>query len=310
MNPIKPIKMSESNNNKIKTVLLAMLVIAALIIVLMVWKWMGVKSDLAELEEIKEAERIEMQLQVDSLMSEHNRIKEAYGQLADSLKAKDSIIQANAVEIKKLLDTKWEYGKTKKKLDRLREITQGYLHQMDSLYTLNRQLMAENEQMREEIQVEQRKSRQLSQEKEKLSEKIVAGSAITAYNVQATGIRIRGGKREEPTDKGRRIDKIKVSFSLSENVLAQAGKKTVYIRIADPNGKVLMKGRGDDYSFLYKGERLQYSIMENVSYANQSVTVETYWNKLPLQEDFTEGTYNVTLYLDDAIVGQTSFKVR
>jgi len=302
--------MSDSDNNKIKKVLLAMLVVAALIIVIMIWQWLGVKSDLSELREMKEIQRVEMQKQVDSLLTEHNRIKEAYGQLADSLKAKDSIIQADAVEIKKLLDTKWEYGKTKKKLDRLREITQGYLHQMDSLYTLNRQLMAENEQMREEIQVEQRKSRQLSKEKEQLNEKIIAGSAITAYNVQATGIRIRGGKREEPTDKGRRIDKIKVSFNLAENVLATPGKKTVYIRIADPNGKVLMKGRGDDYSFLYKEERLQYSIVEDVSYANESVTVETYWNKLPLQEDFTSGTYNVSLYLDDAIIGQASFKVR
>lgn len=302
--------MSETNNNKSRTAVLAMLIIAALIIIVLIWKWLGMRSDLAELAEIKEAEKISMQHQVDSLILEHNRIKESYGQLADSLKAKDSIIQANALEIKKLLDTKWEYGKTKKKLDRLRIITQGYLHQMDSLYTLNRQLMVENEQMREEIQVEQRKARQLTKEKEQLNEKIVAGSAITAFNVSASGIRIRGGKREEATDKGRRIDKIKVSFSLAENVLAASGKKTVYIRIADPNGKVLMKGRGDDYSFQYKGERLQYSIVEDVNYANQVATVVTYWNKLPLQEDFTEGTYNVSLYLDDALIGQTSFKVR
>ncbi len=302
--------MSETNNNKSRTAVLAMLIIAALIIIVLIWKWLGTRSDLAELAEIKEAEKISMQHQVDSLILEHNRIKESYGQLADSLKAKDSIIQANALEIKKLLDTKWEYGKTKKKLDRLRVITQGYLHQMDSLYTLNRQLMVENEQMREEIQVEQRKARQLTKEKEQLNEKIVAGSAISAFNVSASGIRIRGGKREEATDKGRRIDKIKVSFSLAENVLAAPGKKTVYIRIADPNGKVLMKGRGDDYSFQYKGERLQYSIVEDVNYANQVATVVTYWNKLPLQEDFTEGTYNVSLYLDDTLIGQTSFKVR
>ncbi|HAQ64574.1 MAG TPA: hypothetical protein DCR43_01750 [Bacteroidales bacterium] len=302
--------MSETNNNKSRIVMLVILIIAALIIVVMVWKWMGMKGELAELAEIKEAEKISMQHQVDSLIVEHNRIKESYGQLADSLKAKDSIIQANALEIKKLLDTKWEYGKTKKKLDRLRLITQGYLHQMDSLYTLNRQLMVENEQMREEIQVEQRKARQLTKEKDQLNEKIVAGSAITAFNVGATGIRIRGGKREEVTDKGRRIDKIKVSFSLAENVLAVAGKKTVYIRISDPNGKVLMKGRGDDYSFQYKEERLQYSIVEDVNYANQVATVVTYWNKLPLQEEFADGTYNVSLYLDDMLIGQTSFKVR
>jgi len=302
--------MSETNNNKSKTILLALLVIAIVIIIVMVWKWMGMKADLTELGEIKEAEKIEMQKQVDSLLVEHNRIKESYGQLADSLKAKDSIIQANALEIKKLLDTKWEYGKTKKKLDRLREITQGYLHQMDSLYTLNRQLMAENEQMREEIQVEQRKARQLTKEKEQLNEKVVAGSAITAFNVEAAGIRIRGGKREEATDKGRRIDKIKVSFSLAENVLAPAGKKNVFIRIADPTGKILMKGRGDDYSFLYKGERLQYSISEEVNYTNKTASVTTYWNKLPLQEEFTKGTYNVSLYLEDALIGQTNFLVK
>ncbi len=50
------------------------------------------------------------------MMVEHQRIKDEYGAISDSLFVKDSIIEANAIEIKKLLNTEWEYYKIKKKL--------------------------------------------------------------------------------------------------------------------------------------------------------------------------------------------------
>ena len=81
---------------------------------------------------------------MDSLLKVHNDLKESYGELSLELAEKDSIIQADAVEIKKLLDSQWDYNRIKKKVTQLQEISQRYVRQMDSLYTVNRELVAEN----------------------------------------------------------------------------------------------------------------------------------------------------------------------
>ena len=77
----------------------------------------SVKNDLKELEAEKELQRQDFQAEVDSLMKVHNELKESYGELSAELAEKDSIIQADAVEIKKLLDSQWDYYRIKKKLD-------------------------------------------------------------------------------------------------------------------------------------------------------------------------------------------------
>jgi hypothetical protein len=294
-------------NNRNLTIIIAVLAILA---AFLAWKWLGTRSTLADFTVATEQEKASLRLELDSLMADHDRIKTEYGELADTLRAKDSIIQANAKEIKKLLDTKWEYVKVVKKLDRLRVVAQSYLHQMDSLYTLNRELQAENQQMREEIKTEQRRSQQLSKEKEVLAAKVTEGSAITVYNVTAETLRERSGGREEATDKGKRIEKIKICYIVAENTLAQPGTRAFYVRIADANGKILLKGRGDDYTFTFKGEQIQYSATASIQYQNKPVKMCMEYNKLPLQDKFDPGTYHVGVFLGDEMVGETSFKVR
>ncbi len=85
---------------------------------------------------------------------------------------KDSLIQANAKEITELLNYKWEYYQIKKKLDRLRVVAQGYVYQLDSLYTVNKELQEENERIRENYQTERQKNIGLTKEKHELINKV------------------------------------------------------------------------------------------------------------------------------------------
>jgi len=63
----------------------------------------------------KEAQKVELQQELQTLLIAHEEIKASYGEATDSLQVMDSVIQANAVEIKKMLNYKWEYYKIKKK---------------------------------------------------------------------------------------------------------------------------------------------------------------------------------------------------
>lgn len=302
--------MNDINVNKRgqnKSWILIIVLIAAL--ALLAWLYLSTRSRLGGLLEEKEMQRVEQKQELDSLIAEHNNIKLEYGTFSDSLASKDSIIQANALEIRKLLDTQYEFYKVKKKLDRLRVISQGYLKQIDSLYTVNRELKEENEQIRSSYQKEQQKTSTLQKDKEALTEKVTMAAVLRAYQITAIGVR-GSGTKERATDKAKRVERIKVCFTLGENPLLSAGAKLVYIRIARPDKLILSQGKGDDYSFSYKGEILQYTTRETANYQNLAINLCSYWVNRSTKEDLPEGTYVVTVYADDTEIGQTSFELK
>jgi hypothetical protein len=266
---------------------------------------------LQTLKSEKDAQRLAFQYELDSLLIEHENVKNEYGNLAKVMSGKDSIIQANAVEIRRLLDTQWEYMKVQRKLEQLRSISQGYLRQMDSLYTVNRELKAENIQIRANYERERLITRELQKDKETLVEKVEEASVLRAFNISASPVNVRGlSGRESETDRAKRVDYIKVCYSLAENTITPAGARNVYIRIARPDNLILVAGLGDDYSFLYRGNVMQYSIMRNVDYQNEEVNICGNWINRNTQEAMMTGKYVVSLFADDHEIGQTSFILR
>ena len=159
-----------------------LIVFALGVIGLSIWL-ISVKNNMNELLTEKEMQRVELIKELDSLMMEHNEIKESYGEISDSLSVMDSVIQADAEEIKKLLNYKWEYYKVKKKMERLQVISQGYVRKMDSIVVVNQVLTEENLQIKEEIQEEKRKNRNLQQEKEELTTIVGEASVLSTYNL-------------------------------------------------------------------------------------------------------------------------------
>lgn len=299
-----------NGKGKKKTGLIILLIVLIVAVAgLLIWNF-TMKSNLNQLLDEKEIQRTELQAELDSLMYEHEMIKEEYGTLADTLFVKDSIIQANAVEIRKLLDTQWEYYKVKRKLSLLQEVSQGYVRQMDSLYRVNEALVVENQEIREDLNEARRENEMISSEKEILNEKVEQASILQVYNLQAMGIRDRGNGKEKDTDKARRTDKIKVCFTLGENKVVETGTKEIYVRIARPDKLILTKDRSDDYTFTYKGEPIQYSIKKLIDYQNLSMDLCLYWQKSYAQKEMMEGTYNVEIFFKDEVIGHTNFVLR
>ncbi len=299
----------DSNSVQNKTPLYLWILLAIVAIVAAYFVYSGLQKDkiLNEIKQEKEAQRIELQGQLDSLLVEHAQIKLAYGDLSDSLLVKDSVITANAKEIKNLLNYKWEYRTVQKKLDRLREVAQSYVAQMDSLYSVNQELVEENLNITRRYNSEQRKNIVLEKEKGQLSDIIVEASVLEAYNITAKGIYVKRSGTEVETNKARRVDKIKVCFTLSKNVVLTPGLKDVYVRIARPDNKILSPGIAEDFVFEYKGERIQYSIYEQTNYDNEAVKLCLVWGKKYEDIEMLEGTYEVIVFADGKEIGTSSF---
>ena len=292
-----------------KGLIIALVVLLLAIAALVIWIF-SIKSDMNVLLDEKEAQRVELQAELDSLMQEHEMIKEEYGTLSDSLFVKDSIIQANAQEIRKLLDTQWEYYKVKRKLELLQKVSQGYVRQMDSLYTVNAALTEENIEIRGDLQEARGEIEEMSRSNEALTEKVGQASILQVYNMQAMGIRDRGSGKEKETDKASRLDKIKVCFTIGENKIIEAGTKDIYVRIARPDKLILTKDRSDTYTFMYQGEKIQYSIKKSIDYQNLSMNLCLYWDKGYDEIEMQKGAYHVEVFFGDEVIGHTQFVLR
>jgi hypothetical protein len=291
-------------------VLLAALVAAVVLAIVKSSQNASIKEELKVLEAEKEMQRADFQAEVDSLMKVHNELKESYGELSEELAQKDSIIQADAVEIKKLLDSQWDYYRIKKKLAALQEISQRYVRQMDSLYTVNRELVAENERIREEFQAERRQNTNLTRQKEELTNKVNLAATMKLHNYSAQGVRFKGSGKESSTDRASRAERIRIDFTVAENELIQPGTKIFYVRIADPTKAVICKGTGDEYAFESNGETLQFTEKVRVNYEGKETDVRAYYTK-PSDIEFRPGTYFIDIYEQGGkLIGQTSLELK
>lgn len=298
------------SGRKGKIALIIILVILALAVAGLLFWIFSLRSDMNVLLEEKEAQRVELQTDLDTLMYEHEMIKEEYGTLSDSLYMKDSIIQANAQEIRKLLDTQWEYYKVKRKLELLQKVSQGYVRQMDSLYVVNKVLTEENTEIKLDLQEARGEIEEISQDNEVLTEKVDQASILQVYNMTAMGIRSRGSGKEKETDKASRVDKIKVCFTIGENKVVEPGTKEIYVRIARPDKLILTKDRSDEYTFMYQGEKIQYTIQKLIDYQNLSMNLCLYWEKSYAQKDIMKGAYHVEVFYQDEVIGHTQFVLK
>jgi len=299
--------MEENTSSGTRKYKMYLAILGILILVLAFWLFIQ-RSQLLKLVKEKETERNELQQQLDSVIVEHNKIKTEYGALSDSLKAKDSVIQANAVEIRKLLDTQWEYNKVRKKLAMLQTVAQGYVRQMDSLYTVNRELTAENEKVRAEVRTEKNRNQALIKDKEDLKEKMNQAAFIKAYDVTASAWKIKGGGKETQTDKANRTERLKVSFTLGENPLVPAGKRSIYVRIQRPDNVVVQKTKYDVFTF--NGQTIPYSIREDVNYSGKAQNLTVVWNKKDNDVPAMKGKYIITVFADDQNIGEGSFELK
>jgi hypothetical protein len=294
------------NGGMLFKVLTGVLVIA--VAALIFWS-LNTKKELNGMIVEKEAQKVELQSQLDGLMKQHNQLKKENGELSESLTEKDSIIQAKATEIEDALKYKWSYYKINKQFKELQKVTQGYVRQIDELKEANIKLANENTVVKSKFAAEQQKTAKLTQIKKDLSNQVDKASVIKSFKVVANGVRVKSNGKERITNKISRINKIKISFSLIENVIAKAGPKEIFIRIAGPDNKILTKGHGDEFAFDYKGEKLQYSIAKKIDYKNEAIDVDTYWTKRDSQK-LIAGEYKVEIYEDENVIGHANFKLR
>lgn len=295
-NPAQP------NLRKLKTIIWIQAAVILILLILLITSRTQVHTFVVEKEQMQNEKQV-MQNTLDSLRTEHQKMLSEYGFMTKDMKVKDSTIQAQADEIQKLIESNAGKRMIQKKLDYLRGITQDYVAQIDKLLKENQNLKTEVIGMQENINKEKEKSQALAKDKDALTEKINQAAVLQAYGIKADGIRIKGGKKEEVEDKAKRVEKIKITFTLAKNPLVTDGPKTVYVRIARPDNAILNDGK----SFDFEGKQIMYSLSEDFYYQGKPVNVSLYYEK---SDRIVPGSYNIAVFMDGNDIGQTSLVLK
>jgi glycerophosphoryl diester phosphodiesterase len=255
-------------------------------------------------------EKIETALTIekDSLQSHLIQLRDEY----DDLMTDNDSLNAHLVEEKEKIDNllaeiktvkATNYAKIKSlqnELGTLREVAKSYVRQIDSLNTMNQALVAENIMVKNEIKVVTQTKVELEEQNKDLSGKVELASTLTTENLVAVPL----NKRGKPNNKISRIAKIKISFQIKANVLAEAGERDVYIRIAGPDDYILAKSEDD--LFEYEGQQIVYSAKRPIDYENKNIDIDVYWDN---NGALLTGVYEVYVFADGAEIGTTQFMI-
>lgn len=244
----------------------------------------------------------------DSIQNDLGRLMEDYDNLHvanDSISASLDIERGRADSLMNQLrkERRWSLAKIKqyeKEVGTLRTVMRGYLHQIDSLNSLNQKLITENISYRKEISSATLRAEMAEEKAAELDNKVRAGAVIKARGIRLTGL----NARNKEVSRIRNAERVRVDFVLTANELTSPGNKAVYMRLTSPDGYVLTTEAMP--TFEYEGERLSYSAMREVDYQNQDLEVGIYFDS----SGFAAGTYLVQLYCDGYMIGSAEIAMR
>lgn len=137
---------------------------------------------------------------------------------------------------------------------------------------------------------------------EELSKTVEVASKLTVSNLKTAAYKLRSSGKQIETEKARKADVLKISFTIAENKVAKKGDKTYYVQVIDSKNNVL----GEKKTESFGSNSLTYSFETTVKYENKSVNVTQDLSG----QNFEKGTYFVNVFDKGELVSKSSFSLR
>jgi len=291
---------TEQNSNKFK-ILIG--VLSALLIALAVYTFTlynDSKTEVAGLEQQKE-----------TIESELEDLIENYDEIIQDNELKDKDLLAARERIEVLLDSVKD-AEANEDLIRRYKIEVGKLKtervalfkRADSLIAANKRLAIERDSTNVVLSETIKVVDSVNTQNEEMSETLKKASVVKAVDLRGEAVIIRNSGKVVDTRRSSRADKLRTCFTLTPNVIATKGDRTLYVQVINPNDKLV----GKKATFEYEGGTLNYSESSNVFYENDELDVCIL---VGVEEaDLIEGRYTINLYDGSTSIASTSMELK
>ena len=290
-------QMDNKNQKNTPVLMIFITVILALGLAFIVFSYFSQKKRMYEMEAVLTHEK-------DSLANELRMMILGYDTLRtnnDTLQAKLDQEKGRIVKLLAINASNVQLIKTyRSEITTMREIMKSYIVQIDSLNTRNKILVAENQDIKEQITNVRQSNAELSKAREELTSKVEIASVVQAKDIVAVAL----NKSRKETTRLDRIDKLRICFTLRENPIASAGEKEVFLRILRPDSLVITSS--PDNLFDYDSTKLIYTESRRVEYLNQDIEMCIFVDNTG---DFITGNYKADLFLDGNMIGTCNFMI-
>ena len=244
----------------------------------------------------------------ESVMKDLEKLKAQYdAAIAENTSMSDELIAEREKVVNLMSDLKKSKGDTAS--------MSKYKSQYFSLETKMKAMIAENDGLKKDnaklttqrdstvtVLGESRKYNEvLVGQNEELSKTVEIAQKLTVSNLKTSAYKLRSSGKQIETEKARRADILKISFTIAENKVAKQGDKTYYVQVIDSKNNVL----GEKKTAAFGENSLTYSFETTVKYENKSVNVS---QDLP-GKNFEKGTYFVNVFDQGELVSKSSFSL-
>lgn len=118
----------------------------------------------------------------------------------------------------------------------------------------------------------------ITNEKNKLAVKVALASVMKAENIKVEGLNTKGKADVDGEFKAKRVDKLRITFNMAENVVAEKGGRDVYLCLKEPDGSTLfdLANGGGSFKAFQTEKEIFYTMKQNILFENkgQKVTFE------------------------------------
>ncbi len=280
----------------LKKIVIALGIVAVVLLGVLAWVWFDRGAMIKDLKVEKE----DLTEQMVHLRSEYDSLSTTNDTLNVRLSEEREKIDLLIERINKTEATnRTRMREYEKELGTLRSIMRGYIHQIDSLNTLNVALREDATLARQKEQEVTRQYEELRTTTDEYAKQVALGAQVKGRNFAVTGITESG----KDSDRSSRIVKLKMCGSLIENSIAEKGPRKVYMRVKGPDGLLLTNA--EQGVFNAAGEQLIYSALREVDYQGSEVELCIYF-----AGSFTKGVYTTEIYTEDGKIGAADVLLR
>ena len=249
---------------------------------------------------LEELLKVKTQLEADKLALKSGNAREIQsiiGKYAGKIKRYDAFLTEKDTLIAQLQRDKGELVATNQTLVRSNETL---TTNVQTLNTNVEKLTVEKQQARDSVVAYVAKT-------DELATKVNRAAVLKAQNLKIYAISSKGKVRDEDPYKAKRIDRIKLTYSLLDNPITKEEPKDVYVRVLDPDGGIVSDLANGSGTFTADGAETVYTTKQTINYDRNGQQVELLYVR---GTAYKPGKYTVELFSEGYKIGTGQFAVR
>ncbi len=303
-----------ADQNKTNKVLLLVVVgVLVALNALFISNYLNTKEEKKQVElklESTEIAKKELEKQYSDVLAQLDEFKGANAKLNNLVDQQKTELESKVAQIRQMLQrdklNKTDLDKAREEIKQLNKMLSRLNERIDSLNSVNGVLKQENQGLQSDVKVAKDQNEKLTEENTGLKNVKAVASILKSENLKAVTFSIKDKGKEKETTKVGSANRIKVTFNLGENFIAEKNQKTICMKIINPAGSTIASS--DKGTFTFQGNETAYTQKINFQFTNTKQQLQLVWDKGNVA--LNKGNYKVEVYCEGFMIGTTTFILR